>query len=251
MILRPGRSAPFRRSHRFSRERGGMTAIRAALVLSVACATPCRPGNARHRRPRNTTRARGDLPWGQLRRVDAFVTDAQGTVTNLTAADLTSPRRGQADRLSFAMVNSALEPRARSMPRRPSSPTPGRTRRTQATWPRRCSSMVICASSARGRDGRSSGSSSNRISGSTTWPRSCRPAQFGPTRDFTNNPRLLLKAIDRSAARCPFAPWRPPRPRGAQSTPADPAQQEEAQRARMLIRHCRSPTLAGCRAGGR
>jgi VWFA-related protein len=60
------------------------------------------------------------------------------------------------------------------------------------------------------------------------------------SQDFTNSPRLLLQAIDRFTGKVPFSSSDAlVIPGEAQAAPADPAQQEEALRARMLMHSIR------------
>jgi VWFA-related protein len=220
--------------------------FRAALLLSVAGAAAL---SARQASPPRSTGE--DVPEVTFRvevnyvEVDAFVTDAQGNpATNLTAADFELLEEGVPQNVaSFAMVNLPMD--------HPTQPTFA----TEAVEP----------------DARTNGTSEGRIYLFLLDDLHVHPARapkvraalrqfveqhFGTndiaavvsargssadSQDFTNNPRLLLKAIDRFSGKVPLdGPIATVVLGESQQTPADPIRQEEAQRARTLMQSIRS-----------
>ncbi|HEX5110452.1 MAG TPA: VWA domain-containing protein [Vicinamibacterales bacterium] len=220
--------------------------IRAALLLSVAGAAalsaqqPSSPGSTGEDIPGVTFRVEVNYV-----EVDAFVTDAQGNpATNLTADDFELLEEGTPQSIaSFAMVNLPMDrvekPTFASEPVEPDARTNGTSEGRiylfllddlhvhPARAPRVRAALRQFVEQHLG---------TNDLGAVVSARGSSADSQ-----DFTSNPRLLLRAIDRFSGKVPFdGPTATVVLGESQQTPADPIRQEEAQRARTLMQSIRS-----------
>ena len=214
--------------------------FRAAIVLALAAATSLSARQTPAPAPAK------DIPDVTFRvdvnyvEVDALVTDAMGNpVDDLTAADFELVEEGTPQTIaSFARVDLPIE-RARQPLYAPQPVEPDA--RSNAISEGRIYVMLlddlhvhpVRANRVRAvlRQFVEENLGVNDLAAVVSARGSSADSQ-----DFTNNPRLLLAAIDRFTGRVPFNSSDAAVILGeSQVTPADPAQQEEAQRARLLM----------------